>query len=105
MKKLTLIVVCCIFSLLACAGGEKKSIVIKTQIYCDHCLQCSSCKGNISKSIRKNNEGIKKVNIEPAKNTITVVYDDAKAKPEKIKEAVLAAGFHADDQSPSAEAV
>ncbi|MEX1189649.1 MAG: heavy metal-associated domain-containing protein [Bacteroidia bacterium] len=87
------------------AKGEKQTIVIKTQIYCDHCLKCASCGANINDKIRDDNKGIKSVDIDPIANTITVVYNDAKTSPDKIKEAILAAGYDVDDKKASAETV
>jgi len=85
--------------------GQKQTIVIKTQIYCNHCLQCSSCGSNIGNRIREANKGIKRIKIDPKANTITVVYDEVKTSPDKIRDAILAAGFDADDKKASAESV
>lgn len=85
--------------------ADKQTIVIKTQIYCSHCLQCGSCGANINDHIRETNKGISKVSIDPKANTITVIYDAAKTTPEKIREAINKAGFDADDKKATAEAV
>lgn len=84
---------------------EKKTLVVKTQIYCSHCLQCGSCGANINDHIRESNKGVSKVTIQPEANTITVIYDPAKTTPEKIREAINAAGYDADDKPATAEAV
>jgi copper chaperone CopZ len=94
------------FSIMAfSAKGQKQTIVIKTQIYCDHCLQCGSCGVNINERIRETNKGIKKVSIDPKANTITVVYNEGKTSPEQISEAILAAGYDADDRKATAATV
>lgn len=85
--------------------AEKQTITIKTQIYCSHCLQCGSCGANINDHIRDANKGISKVEVDPKANTITVTYDAAKTTPEKIREAINAAGFNADDKKATSEAV
>jgi periplasmic mercuric ion binding protein len=107
MKKvITLLLLIGTLSVMAFSSkGQKQTIVIKTQIYCDHCLQCGSCGANINDKIREANKGIKKVKIDPKANTITVVYDDAKTSPDKIKEAILAAGYDADDKKATLETV
>ena len=86
----------------AMAGNE--TITIKTQIFCSHCLQCGSCGKNINDHISEN-AGIKKVSVDPKANTITVTYDADKISPEKIRKAINAAGYDADDQKAPATAV
>lgn len=81
----------------------KETIVINTQISCDHCLDCESCGPRVSKAIRKTS-GIGKVRINPKKNTITVTYDPAKTNPDKIRTAISNVGFDADDVKASPEA-
>lgn len=89
----------------AAKGGEKKTITIKTQIYCSHCQQCESCGANINDHIRETNKGISKVDVDSKANTITVTYDSDKTTPEKIREAINAAGYDADDKKAPAAAV
>jgi mercuric ion binding protein len=84
--------------------AEKQTLTVKTNIYCDHCLQCGSCSGNINSHIREN-KGIKQVKIDAKANTITVVYDAAKTTPESIRIAINAAGYDADDKKAPADAV
>jgi len=80
------------------------TLAVKTKIYCDHCLECGSCAGNINTAMA-GLYGIKKVQIDPAKNVIVVVYNPAKMTPEKIREAISKAGFDADNVPAKAEAV
>lgn len=88
------------------AQREKKAdtLVVKTQIYCDHCLECGSCAGNINVAMA-GLYGIKKVQIHPEQKNITVIYNPAKTSPEKIREAISAAGFDADHVLAKPEAV
>jgi mercuric ion binding protein len=85
--------------------AETKTITIKTQIYCSHCLQCGSCGANINDHVRETNKGISKLSIDPKANSITVTYNPDKTSPEKIREAILAAGFNADDKKANEVAV
>ncbi len=85
--------------------ADKQTIVIKTQIYCSHCLQCGSCGANINDHVRENNKGISNLSIDTKTNTITVTYDANKTTPEKIKEAINKAGYDADEQKATAQAV
>jgi periplasmic mercuric ion binding protein len=84
---------------------EQTILVVKTHIYCDHCQACGSCALNIQSKIKSMNKGVKKVKTDAKANTITVTYDHTKTSPEKIKEAILAAGYDADEQQAPAEAV
>lgn len=93
-----------VFALSASAGGKYESLVVRTTIHCDHCQQCPDCRANISKHVKKN-KGVKKITVNPADNTITVVYDPARTNPEAIRNSINTAGFDADDQKAPAEAV
>lgn len=105
MKSAILIVALFTFTLFANAkGGETKTVTIKTQIYCSHCLQCGSCGANINDHIREG-KGIKKVAVDPKTNTITVTYDANKTNVDAIRGAINKAGFDADDKKAPAEAV
>jgi copper chaperone CopZ len=84
--------------------GKYQSLTVKTSIVCDHCQQCPDCRANISKHVKKN-KGIKKITVNPAENTITVVYDPGRTNPEAIRNSINTAGFDADDQKAPAEAV
>ena len=97
------LVACAVF--VSAQKDNKKTITIKTQIYCSHCLQCGSCGANINDHVREANKGISKLSIDAKANTITVVYDATKTNPEKIREAINASGYDADDKKASAEAV
>lgn len=85
-------------------GGEIKTVVIKTNIYCSHCLQCGSCGANINDHIREE-KGIKKVSVDPKTNTITVNYDSEQTNIDNIRGAINAAGYDADDKKAPKETV
>ncbi len=105
MKNMLLAAIFSAFSILAIAkGGEVKTVTIKTQIYCSHCMQCGSCGPNINDRIREG-KGIKKVSVDSKANTITVTYDADKTNVDAIRAAINKAGFDADDKKAPAEAV
>lgn len=101
MKSLFLLLLVALGLSTASFAGTKKVIVVKTTIVCDHCLQCSSCGQNVNDKVRDLNEGIKNVKINAKEQTITVTYLDNKTTPEKIREAIAAAGFDADNVKAS----
>lgn len=78
------------------AQEKVETITIKTSIVCDHCMKCDDCGYNIDTSIRKA-KGIKKVQINPEKNTVVVTYRTDKTTPDEIRIALSKAGFNADD--------
>lgn len=73
-----------------------QTLVVKTSIQCDHCIQCGSCGPRIYESL-KALRGIRKVKIDPEENTISVRFNSSKATAEQIKKAITEAGFAADD--------
>jgi len=83
--------------------NDIKTITIKTSIACDHCMDCDDCGYNIDTSIRKA-KGIKKININPEKNTVQVTYQADKTTPEEIRIALSKAGYNADDVKADPEA-
>ena len=80
-----------------------KTITIKTSIACDHCMKCDDCGYNIDTSIRKA-KGVKKVEIDPEKNTVEVTYRADKTSADEIRLALSKAGFDADDVKADPEA-
>lgn len=93
-----------LFFLIGTSNAQtKETIVINTQISCDHCLECESCGDRISSAIKKT-KGISKVRINPKKNTITVVYNPEKTNPDKIRTAIAGIGYDADDVKASPDA-
>lgn len=80
------------------------TITIHTKIYCDHCMECGSCAGKINTALRSK-PGVKKVEIKPETNTIFIKYNPRKTSPEQLRKLLTDAGFDADDQKASPEAV
>jgi periplasmic mercuric ion binding protein len=77
-------------------GSRKKTITIKTKVYCDHCNKCETCKSRIEEKIFQL-KGIRSVEMNTVKQTIKVIYNPKFAKPQLIKEQIAAAGYDADD--------
>lgn len=73
-----------------------ETVVIKTSIACDHCMECESCGLNIDTHIRQL-KGIRQVKIDPETNTVEVRYKAGKTDPNSIRAALAKAGFDADD--------
>lgn len=105
MKKIifTLLLAAISSSLFAQSTNIQK-LVVKTQIFCDHCLQCGSCGNNININVRSL-KGIKKIKIDDKQNTITVDYDANKTNPDAIRKTINNAGYDADDMKAPAESV
>jgi len=82
---------------------KAETIQIKTQIYCDHCMQCESCGSRIQNAVYAG-KGIRSVKVRPAENIIEVTYNPKKTTADDIRKAITGAGFSADDQKPSATA-
>jgi len=75
--------------------AKKETIVVKTSIACDHCMQCESCGANIYNSTLTI-PGVKSIDVSPEANTITVIYKTSKTDPDKIRAAIAASGYDAD---------
>lgn len=84
---------------------KRAAVTFKTTIHCDHCLQCKSCGQRINDKIRDENKGIRKVKIDSEKQEITVYYNTNRTNEQSIQEAILAAGFSANDKQPTAAAI
>ena len=78
--------------------GQSKvaTINVKASIYCDHCKQCESCGSRLEKAVF-NEKGIKRVDLDEASKTLTIVYNPSKTSPDKIRQAISKVGFDADD--------
>lgn len=102
----TILLLLCGIALSANAQSKSKTetLVIKSQFYCDHCLECGSCAGNINVAMA-GLYGIKKVKINPTENNITIIYNPNKVSPEKMREAISNAGFDADNVKANPTAV
>jgi copper chaperone CopZ len=77
---------------------------IKTEILCDHCLQCESCYTNIYYTVKQETDGVRKVKVNPETNTISVKYKVEKTTLEEIEKAITLAGFKANEHPPQEKA-
>lgn len=84
-------------------NANSETIVIKTNIYCDHCKACDSCGGKIEKDLGFD-KGIKLVKLDDKAMTITVTYNPKKTTPEKIRTKISKYGYDADDVKADQEA-
>lgn len=84
--------------------SKTAELTIKTEIFCDHCNYCESCKPNIENALFSLT-GVKQVKLDMQAQTIRVVYFPKKTSPEEIRKTVLASGYAADGQQPDAKAL
>ncbi len=85
------------------AQSKKETLIIKSSIECNHCLECDSCSGNIYKSMTEM-DGVTNVKINPKENTIAVTYRPDKTNAKAIKKAIANSGYNADDIKATPEA-
>ena len=76
--------------------ADTKKLVVKTAIYCDHCMECESCSGKIQRDLSFD-KGIEKVVLDEKQMTITVLYNPKKTGPEEIRKIISSYGYDADD--------
>lgn len=79
------------------AGGETDTIRIKTSAICDE------CKERIEKAMAYE-KGVKKATLDVDSKVLTVIYRPDKTTPDKIRKAVAAVGYDADDVPANAQA-
>lgn len=87
----------------AAVKGNKDTVVIKTNIYCNHCMKCESCKGKLDQILDE--KGVVDMTLNVEAMTITVVYKPKKTSPEVIRKAISKLGYDADDIPADPEAV
>ncbi len=75
---------------------DAQTAVIKTKIYCSHCLQCGSCAPTIEGALLKE-KGVSKVVIDPTAGTITVSYDEKSLSVDAMRTVISNLGFDADE--------
>lgn len=85
-----------VFATGSAVAQDGQTAVIKTKIYCSHCLHCGSCGPTIEGALLKE-KGVSKITIDPAAGTITVQYDEKVIAVEKIRTVISNLGFDADD--------
>lgn len=78
------------------AMAQTETVVIKTNIYCSHCLQCESCGSRIEIGLISQ-KGVKQVQIDDKNMTVTVRYNPEKIQPDAIRKALTLQGFDADN--------
>lgn len=100
-----IITVLLIITTSVCVNAQDKieTIIIKTSIVCDHCMDCDDCGYNIDTHINKA-KGVRKVQINPEESTVEVTYRTDKTTPEEIRIALSKAGYNADDVKADPEA-
>ncbi len=97
MKQLIgFILIISLFWTISLGQGKTETVVIKTMIYCDHCMQCESCSGKLEDELFFN-KGIKSIRLDDKEMTITVTYNPEKITPDAIRLAISKLGFDADD--------
>ena len=69
-------------------GTVKQSFAVKN-------MMCAMCASHVRKAI-EGIDGVKEVNVNLASNSALIEYDSEKTDPQKIKEAVVAAGYDMD---------
>lgn len=77
---------------------------IATLIYCDHCAQCETCRFGLDASLYKV-KGVKNVVIDAARQQIIVSYNPARTSLAAIEQAINNAGYDANEQKATEEAV
>jgi copper chaperone CopZ len=92
-----LLVLCVLLlSFSASAQSKLKTLVVRTNIYCDHCQVCETCGGKLEKELIFE-KGIKRIQLDPANNLITVSYNPSKTNENAIRKAIAALGYDADE--------
>ncbi len=72
-----------------------KTMLVKTSIYCDHCVQCETCGDHFNKKLLRH-KGIQMVTLDAHAMTIKVVYNSRKTNEDEIRRAISTLGYDAD---------
>ncbi len=106
MKKylLAIVLLSVVSGVSAQQSKKTETLTIKTQIYCDHCKQCESCGGRFDRELPFI-KGIKDFSFDDKAMTITITYNTKQTTPEKLRLAIAAIGFDADDVKAEPKAV
>lgn len=83
---------------------KTETIIVKTNIHCDHCKQCESCGGRFEREIPFI-RGVKDFSFDEKAMTISLTYNIKQTSPDKLREAISKIGFDADDIKADAKAV
>ena len=96
MKRSFILTVLILSSFLTFSTQSAETIVIKTNIYCDHCQECGSCSGKIEKDLGFE-KGIKLVKLDDKSMTLTVTFNPKKISADEIRNTISKYGFDADE--------
>lgn len=90
MNKITLLLT--ILITVSIIAGDAESAKIRTKVIPTYGMHCSGCEETIEAEIKKI-EGIKSVKADHVNKKVTVKYDDKKVTLEKVKQAIIDAGY------------
>ena len=101
MKSIQLFLAIIALSAAAYSCGEANAAsgtaaAFTTEIFCDHCEKCESCKGRVEKALLST-PGVTSADMKVAEKSIAVTYDAAKINEQQIKVAISKTGFSAGD--------
>lgn len=88
------------------ASAQQKTnqkVVIKTNIYCDHCKECETCGLKFKDQMLKIT-GVKMYELDEKAMTITVFYNSKKTDLVTIKQAISKLGYDADEVKADSQA-
>jgi mercuric ion binding protein len=95
--KLIVIIIATVFiSNAATAQKTNQKAVIKTAFTCDHCKVCETC-GQLFNDKLMKIKGVKMIELDDVKMTITVYFNSKKTNLLALKTAISKLGYDADD--------
>ena len=80
---------------LAMAAGEKASVTFLVS------MSCENCKNRIEKNLAYE-KGVKNLEVDLSKKTVTIEYDTEKTTPDNLKSAIQNLGYTATTFKPRA---
>lgn len=99
MKRIHLFIALIALSVAALSCGQEQkgtTASFNTEIFCDHCKVCGSCKGRVEKALLST-AGVFSADMKVDEKRISVNYDAAKINEQQIKVAISKTGFSAGD--------
>lgn len=86
-----------LFSLTVSAqeASKNEKVIIKTNIFCDHCKECPTCGKGINAKLMKI-KGVKMIEVDDKRMTFTVYYNAQKTNVDGIRNAISEMGYDAD---------
>ncbi len=97
--KILLSILIFVFGLTSSNAQKQKTnqkAVIQTTITCDHCKECETC-GQLFQEKLLKIKGVKMIELDAEKMTITVFYSSKKTNLEAIKTSISKLGYDADE--------